>query len=65
MFSVIAAALSISIDWGGDIMGGIICSVLNISNENKQNFQYALIYKIVMLIGIMALTRILPLNSEI
>lgn len=32
MFAVVSAALSISIDWGGDIMGAIVCSFFNITS---------------------------------
>lgn len=65
MFAVVSAALSISIEWGGDIVGALVCRYFDITSEDKSNFQFALMYKVFVLVLILCFSKILPTNQEI
>ena len=65
MFAFITAILTFSSDWGGQFVGGCICSLLNITNEDMSNFGSAILIKNALLLVAISLISILPNNSEI
>lgn len=65
MFAFITAILTFSTDWGGNFVGGIVCKIFNIENQNMKNFGDALILKNFSLLFAIILTQIIPTNKEI
>ena len=65
MFAFITAILTFSTDWGGQFVGGCICSLFKITNDDMSNFGNAILVKNVLLLVAISLISILPSNSEI
>lgn len=65
MFAFITAILTFSTDWGGQFVGGCICSLFNITNDNMSSFGNAILVKNGLLLVAITLISILPKNSEI
>lgn len=67
MFAFITAILTFSTDWGGQFVGGVVCSMLGVTGEGIgfNNFGKALILKNVLLVLSIGLVKIIPTNKEI
>ena len=65
MFAFITAILTFSTDWGGNFVGGIICSIFQIENRNMHNFGNALLLKNFLLFISICLTPLIPSNESI
>lgn len=65
MFAFITAILTFSTDWGGQFVGGCICSLFKITNDDMSNFGNAILVKNVLLLVAISLISILPSNSAI
>jgi hypothetical protein len=56
MFAFITAILTFSTDWGGTFVGGIVCKIFEIENDNMKKFGDALLLKNFLLLGAIVLT---------
>lgn len=65
MFAVVTGALTFSTDWGGDMVGAIVCEMFGISNEDMSRFGHAIIFKMGMTFLSILMIRMLPSNKEI
>ena len=65
MFALITGALTFSTDWGGDMIGALLCEVFDITEDNMSKFDKVLMIRIACVAICIVLTRILPTNQEI
>jgi len=60
MFAIMTAAITFSTDWMGDIVGGVVCDVFNITEEDMSNFSHAMVFKLIAISLCFLLIFILP-----
>ena len=65
MYAVITACITLSINWGGDLMGSIVCLQLDLDGSNMQNYKTALYYKLFTFVLALMFIPMLPSNDEI
>ena len=65
MFALITGALTFSTDWGGDMIGALLCEMYGITEENMTNFDQVLTIRIACVAICILLTNILPTNQEV
>lgn len=65
MFAVIGSILSLSTDWLGDVMGGLICNYFKVTDSDYSNFSEVLRVKQLCVMIAMTLSFILPTDYEV
>lgn len=65
MYALITASITISVNWGGDLMGSIVAMYLRIDANNMDNFKTGLYYKLFTFVISMAFIPLLPTNQEV
>ena len=65
MFALITAIITVSTDCFGDIVGGFVCNLYGITENNMSNYGSAVIFKLGMIVISMLLIKILPTKQEV
>jgi hypothetical protein len=65
MFAIITATITFSTDWAGDMLGGIVCDIFDVSNADMSKFEYCIVYKIIVIVLMLALIGLVPSQAEV
>lgn len=65
MFALIGSILSLTTDWLGDFVGGVICNMYGITETDYSNYQQAIVLKMFLVSISMAMVFILPTDNEV
>ena len=65
MFALITAIITVSTDCLGNIVGGLVCDVFGITQDDMSHFGAAVLYKQVAIVAAMLLVSILPTRKEV
>ena len=65
MFAILTACITLSQDWGGDMIGAFLCDWLEITSENMEAYPFAILIKVALHLFSFGLILLLPSDKSL